>query len=133
MPADALDAEDYPLDARDYALGEMEPSGPNMVDDSLINGLVSLLTTVAVPLTFFVVGVLLSLGAKYLGIQRPSSFLILPVSFAPSVLHAQYVRASAFRWLWVEAVLLTFGVLGWLLGRYIVTGPRYRLEQKSLR
>lgn len=214
-------AEDYPFDAKDYALdedyavGEMEPSGPNMVDDGFVAGLVFPLASVAVIFPFFIVGILLSLSARYLGIRRLLSFLILLVSFAPSVFHAQYVRESIFRvingppiakierlriavatfastsllytlavfllgafliwhvpwtvvlaplvystvyvfflfqplraalagtgviidnlalgWLWVEAILLTFGVLGWLLGRYIVASLRYRLEQKSFR
>lgn len=89
-------AEGYPFDTENYA-EYVEPSGPNMADDGFVDGFVFLLTSGAVLLLFFSVGVLFSLGAKRLGIRRPLSFLILLVSFAPSVFHAQYVRGFLLR------------------------------------
>lgn len=208
MLPDALDA---PNDAG-YAVGETEPLGPNMADDGFINGLASFSMSAAVLLSFFVVGGLLALVAKRLGIRRPLSLLILLVSFAPAILHAQYVQKSVMRvlsgppttkmetlrlaatafvstslwsavavftlgalfvwhvprtvllapfvctavyvvfplqsllaavvgtdvlidnlahgWLGVEVFLLTFGILGWLLGRDIVAALRHRLERR---
>ncbi len=96
MLPDALDAEAHPLDAVDYAV-YVEPSGPNMAEDGFVDGFTALLTSGAVLLLFFSVGVLFSLGAKRLGIRRPLSLLILFVSFAPSVFHVQYMRESIFR------------------------------------
>lgn len=96
MLPDALDLKvEYPLDSGDYA--EHVPSGPNMAEDGFVDGLVFFLTSAAVLLSFFMVGALLSLGAKRLGIRRPLSLLILLVSFTPAILHAQYMQSSVFR------------------------------------
>ncbi|CAA9560751.1 MAG: hypothetical protein AVDCRST_MAG86-598 [uncultured Truepera sp.] len=43
------------------------------------------------------------------------------------------IDGLAFLWLGIHTVMVTCGILGWLLGREVLETLRYRLEQKSLR
>lgn len=87
------DAEDYspPPDTENYTV-YVEPSGPNMADNSFTDGLMFFLTSAAVLLLVFVVSGLLAMGAKKLRVWRPLSFLILFVSFVPFLLDFKDVR-----------------------------------------
>lgn len=86
MPADPFDAEVYPLPAEPVVT-----PGQDMVNFPS-GDLTFFLYLCGVVLFLFMIGILLSAGAKRLGIWRLLSFAALLASLAPAFSHAQYVR-----------------------------------------